>query len=162
MKAGCESVSLEPDTFYLSKRTSLLGLSAGRGRELGPFPVPFLLPPASLPRPAPALMVQPTHTWPSCCFLGEHVPTVGSGCGWWCVWVVGVDSGVCRWWCVWVVGCGQWGLDRFCCGLGAGSLMVLQKSLDWEQDSLGLSRIHPISCFCFDGATWDFSSLTRD
>ena len=87
---------------------------------------------------------------------------VGSGCGWWCVWVVGVDSGVCRWWCVWVVGCGQWGLDRFCCGLGAGSLVVLQKSLDWEQDSLGLSRIHPISCLCFDGATWDFSSLTRD
>ena len=42
------------------------------------------------------------------------------------------------------------------------STIRVVRSLDWEQDSLGLSRIHPISCFCFDGATWDFSSLTRD
>ena len=59
----------------------------------------------------------------------------------------------CGQWCVWVVGCGQWGLGKFCCGLGARSLMVLQKSLDWELDSLGLSHIHPIWCLCFDGAT---------
>lgn len=48
----------------------------------------------------------------------------------------------------------------FCCGLGAGSIMVLWESLDWEWDCLGVSHTRPFSCFPFDGAKCGvFSSL---
>ena len=51
----------------------------------------------------------------------------------------------------------------FCCALGAGSIVVLWESLDWEWDCLGVSHTRPFSCFPFDGATCGvFSSLNRD
>lgn len=51
----------------------------------------------------------------------------------------------------------------FCCGLGAGSIVVLWESLDWEWDCLGVSHTRPFSCFSFDGATCGvFSSLNRE
>lgn len=36
-----------------------------------------------------------------------------------------------------------------CCGLGAGSIMVLWESLDWERDGLDVSHTRPFSWFSF-------------
>ena len=57
-----------------------------------------------------------------------------------------------------------------CCGLGAGSIMVLWESLDWERDGLDVSHTRPFSWFSFffswfsfDGAMCGvFSSQSQD